>query len=249
MAQGYYDTITYNQVIFFTKSYLGISNSTEYDNLIELFIDEAISSLNNLAQNIPRSCVKEIEGNYVKLPHGFNELLGVRFCELKQTTEEVVNPNPTMFETENILFQPLVYWNYKWLRDCQISDSELSKSTNGCANGNIQGSMQIIDGNLVFNSNISNDYSHVQIIFNGMNEDEQGRMVIYKRYQRAARSYVVGMMAKRFPELWGSLASDMEVYKAQKRFIKGDDQEKHWHRNKFEVQKILHSLFVDSYHP
>lgn len=251
MGQGHYDTITYEQVISFVKRNLRIAGTSEHDANIELFINEAVRHLNNLGQLVPKSCVLELSGNTVKIPSGCNAVFGVRFCRVKGETVHVGDDDDdeqnVFLSNKDYQYQPLIYWNYKWFNDCNLDQNDVAGIIN-VPGYNMEGTYKIVDGYIVFNTSISDDYTHIQIMYESMNEDENGRMTIYARYERAVRNYAVSEMADMYPEMWGHRSAKAhKVWKAQKQWIRGDDQEKHWHKNKFEIQQMLKTMFLDSY--
>lgn len=245
MAHGFYDTVTYDSVIEKAKRRLKIAGTTDHDVELEDYINEAVGSIYTSSRVVPMSCVKDVESNKVKLPKGFVKLLGVRFVETLETSSEdeqeesEVDLNPF----HNLQYQNTVYLNYKWLRDCNVDDSFYAGSCVDYANV-----FKEIDGYLVWQTNIEDTFTKVQILYSGVNKDETGRHVIYERFERAVRSYACGMFASSYPITYSSqfVSLEMETWKAQKRFIKGNEGEKNWDDNKYEIQRIMHSMFIDS---
>lgn len=244
MSQGIYDTITYDQVLAFTKRTLLISGTTEHDALLETLLNEAVGQINNLRMVIPRSCVKDItNGNLIKLPNGFNKLIGLRFIKETSSQSEQEGNNAQMIKGHDYLFEDLVYLNYKWMLDCQVDTTSIHN------NLDYKGFFDIKDGYIVFQSAVADVYSQAQIAFSGTNVDEDGKFIIYSDYERAIRNYAAAEFAELFPDKYtpSFVGTRRATWTAQKKFLKGKDQERHWENNKFQIQKIIHSFFIDEY--
>lgn len=239
MGQSLFDTITYDQVIGYTKQELGITNTTDHDALLEIKINEAVRHIDNLRQTKLLNCILDITDNRIALPKGFQQLLGLRFCELASTEDNAV-PSTTY------MFRDLWYFDYKYLNMCDINPSDLKKWN---AEDYINTFKIVENKYIVFNFNAAENYSKAQIAFKGVNTDTNGKFVIYADYERAVVNYAAYQFALRFPELYSSafLSDKRETWKAQKAWLKGRDQERAWSDNKAEMQKVIHTMFIDLY--
>lgn len=236
MAYGHYDTITYDDVLASAKRRLKITNTTDHDTELEDYIQEAVGGMYNKASLIPASCVKEIDSNRIKLPRGFVHLIGARFIE----SVDSVDQEETV--VSKAINYSATYVNYKWMLDCNVPSNLYS----GCENSDNY--FKEVDGYLVWQYNVESSFNRVQIMFVSASKDEYGRPLLYERYIRAVRSYACGMFAQTYPDKYSSLfvQNEMATWRAQKNFIIGHENEKDWQDNKAEMQRILHTMFIDS---
>jgi len=233
-----YEEISVREVIANAKMKLRLTNTTEHDLYLEVLANEALDSLDALSQLVKDQCDLTFTNNQAELPKNFSKLLALRLngCTTTLTNDPIANQ---LINNCNIA----VYVDTKFLDTCGCD-------TNSWGINNItpygQG-FQINKGFIHFN--YSQDVAQVNtavLAYMGLNVDENGDSVIYRRYERAVSAYV----RTNFMLTWAENYNQYVIEKASREWVNqrskliGQDVAKDFQNNKYEINKYFNSLLV-----
>lgn len=214
-----YENISIEEVIARTKVQLNLTHGSDYDDALSIFIYEGLSSLGVLSQLSKKQCSLSITNGMAQLPHGFVKLIAVRADIINDTNDPTAN---------NTQCQYILYADQMFLNNCGCNETAQS--------------FQINNGFIHFNS--SAQFANAQIAYFGLNVDEDGRHLIYSKYERALMNYACWMFAlNHFDKYHQYIISTYEsIWVAQKAKIKADDVRDNFELNKRDIQTILSAL-------
>ena len=221
---GRFSTITVDEVLASAKMQLRLTNTTEFDDFLEILINEALRSLNCLSLLEKRQCDLDIIDLKSELPVGFQRLLGLRFLKTNSVSGD------------DICFN-LLYVDKKFLNDCKCN-------TSGRNLVNFTETFQIQQGFIFYNSDIG--ATEVTLAFLGFNVDEFGRIEIFERYERALRAYACYKFTLSYPEDFKESTTQryQNEWRAQKQWIRGDDMQNDFMKNRWEITKLFNTMLL-----
>ena len=178
---------TFDELLYECKINLRLTGSIDHDLELEIWIDEGVRHLDNIDIFEEQSCVLELTDNKIKLPQGFAHWIGLRFTELTESAQATDDDTVLPAAPLPSLLNDMVYLDFKWLRDCNIPDSDFTNNSWARA---YQTVCKIRGGYIVFNTNVSNTYSKAQLMYGGLRKDDMGRNWIEDDFKRDRKSVV-----------------------------------------------------------
>lgn len=224
IQEGYYNTITLNQVISSVRAQLRIDTSDD-DIWIEKLVNEGVRHLDGLSIFVKSFACLTVEDSRAKLPHGYHSLIGIRFKQ-----PDIENTDGTIITSQN-------YFGVTYV---DLSFIQSSTSTNNVA---VSSSYQIIGGCIQFNNTIE-DGAKIQLAYWGLNVDNDGLFVVYEDYERALTAYACWKYClQNYDKYPNNLYSTyMLEWKAQKKWIKSNDVRDHFQKNKRAMASTMNAI-------
>jgi len=221
VQSGRYETITVNEVVASAKMQLRLTNTTEFDDFLTLYVNEAVRNLNALSLFTKKQATIEIIDLKSRLPDGFQTLLGLRFS--KTTAGDTV-------------FQNMLYIDKKYIND----PNKLNTS-------DFQDTFQIQNGFIFYNSDV--DATEATLAYMSLNIDDFGHLIVFADYERALRAYACYKYALAFYEDFKESTTQRyeNEWKAQKRYIKGSDVLNDFKNRKYEMSKIFKAFLLSDF--
>lgn len=217
-----YEEIGIDEIIARTKVQLRIATTTEHDDTLELFISEGLDSLDCSSQLVKKQCCIDVcDDHMAKLPKGFVRFLGLRpICSSGSANNRSSN---------------IIYADISFLHKNSCSTSGLCDYRDG---------FQINKGYIHFNSDFTAD--KIDIAYLGLNVDEFGRTLIYKRYERALMNYACYQFSMAFKEEYTNYQTDMwnRTWVEQRTKIIGEDIVNDFMNDRYEIAKLMNGLIV-----
>lgn len=235
---------TFDDLMYECKSALRLGGTIDHDADMEIYINEAVRHIDSLDIFEDQSCVIDIEDNKVRLPDGFAHFIGLRFVELTEAArslnEDAVPPAAPLPQ----LFYDMVYLDFKWMMDCGIPDNSL-RDTRMRAYETV---LKIRGRYIIFNNNISGTYSKAQLVYAGLAKDDMGRNVIHDDFKRAIKAYVCYRFAQVYEDRYSAAfrTEHNAEWTSQKKWLKGKSQEESANRNKWNINRIMTRLHVNT---
>lgn len=217
---GRYETISIEEIVAGAKMQLRLTNTSEFDDFLTLYVNEGTRNLNCLSLFVKNQCNLEIIDLKSKLPDGFQQLLGLRFS----TT--------TAGDT---VFQNMLYVDRRYI------NTSVPNTTN------YEDTFQIRNGFIHYNSDIN--ATEATLVWLGLNIDEFDRLVVYADYERALRAYACYNYALAFHEDFKESTTQRyeNTWKAQKSYIKGNDVLNDFKNRKYEMSKIFKAFLLSDF--
>jgi len=233
-----YEEISINEVIARAKMSLRLTNTNEHDSFLEILATEALDSLNAISQLVKKQCQITFTNNMAELPKSFIKLLALKIdsTNIADTNDPIANQL-----LNNISLA--MYVDTKFLNSCGFNENfyginNLSPYNRG---------FQINNGFIHFN--FSEDTGQIltaTLAYMGLNTDEDGNTLIYRRYERA----VVAYLCYKFSLTWVESSNQYVIEKynqewvAQRSKMIGQDVANDYQNNKYEINKFFNSLLV-----
>jgi len=225
-----FSTISIEEVITRAKAQLRLGNTAEYDDYFSIMVYEALGSLNALSQLIKKQCCLTFQGSTAQLPKDY-----VRYLALKLDVAPSTTNDPIANQVLNGC-QMFLYADLSFLTQCGCN-------VGGALNWN-RGGFQINNGFIHLNSDI--EILEANLAYLGLNVDEEGRSLIYERYERAVASYLCYMFSLAWAEKFNQYVIEeyKRTWQAQKAKMVGQDVAQDFQDNKREIQNIWNALLV-----
>ncbi len=104
--------------------------------------------------------------------------------------------------------------------------------------------MQIVNGKMSFVN--GHGFDKAVIAYLGFNVDENGHLIIYEHYVRAVKAYMKYRFMMKKPQNYVRMQIDdaMAEWKAQKRFVKGEDNAFNADLYRREIMAAMTALIV-----
>ena len=216
---GRYEEILIDEVIARTKMQLRIATTTEHDDTLEVFISEALDHLDCASQLVKKQCCIDVCDHVSELPKGFVRILGLR---------------PVCADTTTNVYD-MVYADVKYLHKNNCG-------TTGCVD--YREGFQINKGFIHFNSDVT--FTKADLAYIGLNVDEFGRTLIYKRYERALMNYACYQFSMMFKEEYTNFQTEMwnRTWVEQRSKIIGEDVLNDFMQNRHEIATLMNGLIV-----
>ncbi len=244
---GSVDSIEISQIVARTKIRLQIKDLTDFDDEIELFINEAASSLGAKPSFVKKNCKLEIVNGRAKLPCGFKFLLGViPVCEGQISENEELRNSLWVNGGQS---SPLLYLEQTFMQQCLPVANTISNCPQIIP---LQGVMQIQGNYLVVS--LPTSFTHVIISYDGYAVDgESGILIMHPSYERPFSEYATYMMLRSYPALWNNDWGnrESELNRANQDWVAGrmklvsDAFADDFRLNNYMVKRILHGLLQD----
>lgn len=223
-----YETIVVDQVISRAKVQLCLLDSSN-DLFLEMAIFEALDHLDCASELSKECCEIDVCDGIAKLPKGL-----VRFLAMKiphHTEDHKHNEEPTATPRGGFGHnQFLIYADTDFLNKC---------GCNGRYN-NFFKTFQINKGYI----HLGDNHSHldkIMVAYLGLNVDEFGRTLIYKRYERALMAYACQMFMLAFKSEYTNYEVEMyrKTWVEQKNYLKGQDRMAEFELDKLEISALM----------
>ena len=224
---GKYEEIAYEAVIAETKSMCNLENTSDYDQFLEVQIDEAMRSINDLTTYEKKTCTLQIIDGRAQLPKDFIRLYGARFLS---------NGN----------CQTIPYIEREFISSCGCEAYPVWGSGGG--------GYEITAGTIVFHEPISEGYDEVNIGYLAKRTDEQGRALMLLRHARAAKAYAASRFYQKMAPAQdtpykGRLFLDMSrqykfEYAQQKAHLIGKAHEENFEENKRQISRAFNAWII-----
>ena len=231
-------TIRVEDIISRAKIQLRISNTTEHDNYMEIMAYEALNSLNALSQLVKKQCTLIFNDNRSTLPKDLVKFLALRINNV-QNNQTGNDPIATQIFSQ---FQVAVYADTDFLRTQGFNTGIWGNNLFPFSNG-----FQINNGNIIFNFPVDvAEIIDAEIAYLGLNTDEDGKDIVYERYERAVASYICYMFSLSWAEKFNQYV--INEYKTQWIFqrdkIKGQDIARDFQADKIQIGNTMRALLV-----
>lgn len=226
-----YSTISVESPIARAKLQCRCSNTTEWDSYFEIMIMEGMGSLNVLSQLIKKQCKITITDGTAEIPKGLVRFLAMR-GHCRQWTEEELANNPMLTNFNNNI---ILYADTTFLSSCGCDVTGFQNWIN-----NVQ-----INGNYIhFNNHTS--LESATIAFMGLNVDENGKPLIFERYERALAAYASWRYTQMYFEKFNQNIIDgyKQEWIAQASRIRGEDVANDFQNDKLGIAQAVSTLLT-----
>ena len=234
--QPRYQDIGINEVVARAKIQLKLQNTSDYDNFLEMAIFEAMGSLGVLSMLVKDECPLDFTDRVAKLPDNFIKLIAIR-VDIK-TDPNSNDPITTQIAQCGIL----LYADVPFMNRCGCNDG-------GFFNFNLFNfpyqSFQINKGYVHLNGP-SGTIANAKIAYYGTNVDEDGKAIIYSRYERALFNYACYMFTLAHSENYNQYIIEKyeSIWKAQRSMLRAQDVRFSFETEAREIQNILSAFVV-----
>lgn len=228
--------ISIGEVISRCRIQLRLTNTTDYNDFLELMIREAMGSLGVLSMLKKDESPLSIVNGVAKLPDNFVKLIAI----VADVNADPESNDPITAQLSQCGL--LLYADVPFMNSC------------GC---NADGAFAFNAFNFPFQSyQINNGYVHInnphgtitnaKIAYYGTNTDENGYAIIFSRYERALFNYACWMFTMTNPEKFNQYIIEKyeNIWKAQKGMLMAQDVRFSFELEKREIQNILGALVV-----
>jgi hypothetical protein len=224
---GTYARVSMDEVIQQAKSELDIENTTQWDLFLQVEGEEAVRNLN--CQSLvykKQKCIDICEGQ-TPLPCGFYKFLGLRYYDQK------------LGSCQKVIYADTMFLNAEGCNNLPFPAGETSWFTK-----NWFTAMQIVNGKMSFVN--GKNFDKATIAYLGFNVDENGHLIIYEHYVRAVKAYMKYRFMMKKPQNYVRMQIDdaMAEWKAQKRFVKGEDNAFNADLYRREIMAAMTALIV-----
>lgn len=239
------DTINISQIVARVKVRLQLKDINDYNNEIEMFINEAGASLGSKSIFIKKNCRIEISCGRAQLPRGLKKLYGVR---------PIIDDCQITLPVNSIWFgqafnNDLLYLDQTFFDTCQNED------LGGCSTMRLQGIYQQQGSQLVFP--IPSYFTHAIISYAGYLTDCEGLLEMKAKYERPFGEYAYAMMLRTYPQLWNNEWGNREnaIDRANQDWVAGrmalvsDAFADDWELNHSTIKNMLHGLLQSQNNP
>lgn len=225
IQEGYYNTITTNQIISSIKMQMKIETSDEDINL-ERIVNEGVRHLDSLSIFVKSFCCLTVTNSRAKLPHGYHSLIGLRFKQA-DSYDAYGNLIP------GFGYIGITYVDKAFLSTASLANNDVQSFTNYQING----------GCIHFNNEVADD-STIQLAYWGLNVDEDGLFVVYEDYERALVAYGCWKYCLQNHNSYPMNITQtyMNEWKAQKKWIKSNDVRDHFRNNKRDMAATMNAV-------
>lgn len=242
---GEKDLIPISQIVARTKVRLQLKSITDYDDEIEMFINEAAAGLGTKPTFVKKNVQLKITDGRAKLPNGFKKLLGVRMV---QPPLQVPLQN-NIWNTQNPVFGDLVYMERTWINSCVAE--------NIGSVGFLDSVVEISGGYLIFTIPCPFEFCFLAYEGYATNDCDGGILELAASYERCLSEYSYTMMLQTYPQLWNqewgnresAVGRSYNIYAEQRSKIIGDAFATDYENNKYMFKRILHALLQNQNNP
>lgn len=223
-----YESISVDQVISRAKVQLRLIDSSN-DLFLEMAIFEGLDHLDCASELSKMCCEIEVCDGVAKLPKGLVRFLAMRIPHHEEHHNHSGEPTATPRGGfgHNQLY---IYADTDFLNNC---------GCNGKWN-NFFRTFQINKGYIHLGNNHFN-VDKVTVAFLGLNVDEFGNTLIYRRYERALMAYACQMYALAFKSEYTNYEVEMyrKTWVEQKNYLKGQDRMAEFELDKVEISALM----------
>ena len=227
MIHGTYAQVSMDEVVQQAKSELDIENTTQWDLFLQVEGEEAVRSLN--CQSLvykKQECIDICEGQ-TPLPCGFYKFLGLRFYDQK------------MGNCQKVIYADTMFLDAQGCNQWGFPSGETSWFTK-----NYFTAMQIVNGKMSFVN--GHGFDKAVIAYLGFNVDDNGHLIIYEHYVRAIKAYMKFRFMLKKPMNYAAVQRQdaQQEWRAQKRFVKGEDNAFNADLYRREIMAAMTALIV-----
>ncbi len=232
-----YENIGINEVVARAKVQLLLTNTSDYDNFLEMAIFEAMGSLGLLSQLVKDECPLNVTDGIADLPKNFIKLIAVRAD---------VNVDPDSNDPITSQFSQcgiLLYADTPFLTSCGCNNGADGFAFNSW-NFPYQ-SYQINKGRIYMNCP-SGTITNAKIAYYGTNVDDKGKAVIFSRYERALFNYACWQFTLAHVKDYNQYVIETyaAIYRAQRSMLQAQDVRFKFENEAREIQNILSAFVV-----
>lgn len=219
---GRFTTITIDQVLARVKTQLRIFDSAQ-DDYLTILIYEGLRHVDALPLVVKKCKTICVTDGKAKLPCDFYKLLAIRGVETTSTGHQHTTR---------------VYVDTHFVKQCNVdSDGNLQDYTS---------SFQINNG-YIYLSNPSSETTDIELAYLGLNEDQDGNLLIYEDYERALNNYACYQFTLAYNENFNQYV--IETYKrtwnAQKNWLRGEAARYDFENTKFQIRLTFNAIAID----
>jgi len=220
---GRYSTITIDQVLTRTKAQLRIFDGAQ-DDYLQILIYEALRHVDAQPMLI-KKCVKlcVVDGK-ATLPCDFYKLLAI-----KGVMTGVVG-NQELYTTR-------VYVDTNFVRESGYGDSEFQ---------DYSAAFQL-NGGYIFLGGGGTEPDEIHLAYLGLNQDNDGNLLIYEDYERALMNYACYQFCMAFNENYNQYLIDRynRAWAAQKNWLRGEAARIDFENTKFQIRLTFNAIAID----
>lgn len=232
-----FEEIGIGQVVSRAKIQLNLTNTSDYDDFLEMMVFEAMGSLGVLSMLKKQECPLSITDGTAKLPDNFVKLIAIA-ANVNVDTE---SNDPITSEIAQCGL--LLYADVPFMNSCGCNDGGNGFGFNAF-NFPFQ-SYQLNNGYVHMNCP-SGTVTNAHVAFYGTNTDKHGKAMIFSRYERALWNYACWMFTMAHAEDFNQyiIESYAAVWRAQRSMIGAQDVRFSFENEKREIQNILGALVI-----
>lgn len=246
---GSIDLISISEIVSRTKVRLGIKDITDYDDEIELFINESASKLKTRPTFRKKDCFIEVCDGKAKLPKGF-----AKYHTVLPLYDHHCNEGKEAYPSRNGYW----YGNLIYMEDNNVNICRDELNSGHWHNGGWEwnvvplGTCQIIGGQLCFS--LPCKFKAIILSFDGFAIDKcSGILEMHPDYEKCFSEYARGMMLDTYNFLYNgepsllreTIQRSLDTAAREHIQLVGDAFADDMARNKFMVKRILHGLLQD----
>lgn len=236
------EIISIDQVVASTKMVLRLSAITDYDAMIEEFVNEGAGKINSGSVLIQKVKLLEIIDGKVKLPKGYKEWIAVKMIpdSIQPSTVSDVNFTTLTVNTGN----DMLYLNKSYLNACGLTGVNNPMMPLG-------NTFQIEQGYIVLTFPLPDGVSRVLLGYEGHNVDNNGLYYVHAKMEIGLRAYAADRMLTTYPEIWPrdyinyygtTVAKYSREWKEEFRNIRGNDAVRSFISNRYAIKRIWGAL-------
>lgn len=244
VSYGVSDLIHIDQIVARTKRRLQLSDVSDYDADIELFINEAAGSLRSKPNFIKKNCRLEIINGKAKIPRGFKKMNGLRMIiDAPVMTADTNTAN--IFNTTNAFWNQPIYLEQTFLTNCQ---NEPNSFPSQIPIVGFVPSIEIVGG--FINFPIPCPFDACVLSWEGYAiSGESCILELHPAYERGFSEYAVYMMLQTYwqinsedPRRENRVQDALNTWTAQRAMLVSDGFADDAERNKFQFKRMLNAL-------
>lgn len=229
--------ISVNSVVARAKVQLNKTNTSDYDNFLEMMVFEGMGSLGLLSQMKKDECPLNVTDGIAKLPDNFIKLI----CIAADVNSQPIDNDPIANQVAQCGL--LLYADVPFMNGCGCCDGDSGFWYNAF-NFPYQ-SYQIVNGYVHMNCP-TGTITNAKIAYYGTNTDKEGKDIIFSRYERALWNYACWMFTLANAKDYNQYVIEnyADTYKAQRAMLKAQDVRFSFELEAREIQNIVSALVV-----